>query len=53
MEKKKLLEYLKNEFGINSEEEFLKEYKKFKGLDISLFVEGSEIINENQVEKCS
>ena len=54
MDKKKLLEYLKAEFGISNEKEFWKEYEHFKGLDISLFVKGSEIINgKNKVEKCS
>lgn len=54
MNKEKVLEYLKLEFGIETEDQFYKEYEKFQGLDISLFTKGSEIINDkNKMEKCS
>lgn len=50
---KALLKYLKEEYGINSKEEFMEKCKDFKGIDISLFVGGGDIIeNKNQVGEC-
>lgn len=51
--KERILKYLKDEFGIETEEDFEKAVSEFHGIDISILIGGDNSAAEtNQMEKC-
>lgn len=44
----RILKYLKEEYGINSKEEFIEIYKNFKGLDVSIFVDNFKEVGQER-----
>ena len=50
--KERILKYLKEEFGIETEEDFEKVASEFHGVDISILGGDGSASETNQMEKC-